>query len=161
MFILSMYQESSSSSHWPSCWRRSSTWWATVTRLPSLRSTLFQTSADTRKSRWPGPCPSAGPHSSSFSSPSSLGFISPDVIASKNPNPSFDDRIQSFRSGAYQQWIYRTVGSLSTANVLVVPVAPIGKLGGRRPPPRFPQSFIGFIDSMFNICTCISSFSIF
>ena len=62
----------------------------------------FQTSADTHKSRWPGPCPSAGPHSSSFSSPSSLGSISPDVIALKNPNPSFDDRIQSLRSGVYQ-----------------------------------------------------------
>ena len=42
------------------------------------------------------------------------------------------------------------------------PVAPIEGLGGRRPPPRFSQNFfIGFIDSMFNICTWISSFSTF
>ena len=41
-------------------------------------------------------------------------------------------------------------------------VAPIGGLGGRRPPKNPPKFFfIGFIESMFNICTCISSFSTF
>ena len=40
-------------------------------------------------------------------------------------------------------------------------VAPIGGLGGV--PPKIPKQFffIGFIDSMFKICTCISSFSTF
>ena len=37
--------------------------------------------------------------------------------------------------------------------------------GGRHPPPPPPRFqkrfFIGFIGSMFNICTCISSFSTF
>ena len=85
-------------------------------------------------------------------------------ITSKNTY--VNTKKESFKKESYSVHC-QAVGPESVTTMPInshLPVAPIeGGWGGRRPPPKIPHKyfFIGFIDSMFNICTWISRISTF